>query len=118
MINVYLDDWRIAPEGWVQAWSVEQLNYLFKNNDVNMLSLDNDLGLNEDGTKALDGLDFIKLYFVPNKYNCNKIMVHSSNFIARKHIFSYLNSAKNLGVINANLEIDEEHYPVSTKNKG
>lgn len=44
MINVYLDDLRDCPDGFTLARTFEEAVKLFENNEVNILTLDHDLG--------------------------------------------------------------------------
>ena len=48
-INIYLDDLRDIPEGFVGARTVEEAIDLILNNRVHMLSLDHDLGMDRKG---------------------------------------------------------------------
>jgi hypothetical protein len=59
MINVFLDDLRPAPEGFVLAKTVEEAIELVSFQRVNILSLDHDLG-GEDGSYDKTGYDFCK----------------------------------------------------------
>ena len=43
-MKVYLDDIRIAPDGWVRAWWPEEVIELLKTGQVDEISLDHDLG--------------------------------------------------------------------------
>lgn len=59
MINVFLDDLRPAPKGFILAKTVEEAIELVGNNAVNRLSLDHDLG-GLDGSDTKTGYDFCK----------------------------------------------------------
>jgi hypothetical protein len=60
LVNVYLDDLRDYPEGFVLAKTCEEALELFANNKVNILSLNNDLGMDQEGNLLLSGYDFVK----------------------------------------------------------
>jgi len=55
MINVYLDDFRPCPKGFVLARNVEECLELLSSCKVNILSLDHDLGYGEP-----TGYDLVK----------------------------------------------------------
>ena len=61
-INIFLDDIRKCPDGFIAARTVEEAIKLFKYN-VNIISLDHDLGQDENGNLRKTGYDFVK-YFV------------------------------------------------------
>ena len=44
-IKVWLDDVRAEPEGWVRAYTVEEVKHYLNTLAVDDLSIDNDLGL-------------------------------------------------------------------------
>jgi len=82
MVDVYLDDERTAPEGWVQCRWPEEVIELLKAGDVNMLSLDHDLG--ECGTYAkprtgYDVLLWIEREVATNGFKPPLIMIHTAN---------------------------------------
>lgn len=52
MINVYLDDLRPCPDGWVYAQTIEQVKHYLKLGIVDRLSLDHDLGACADCFKV------------------------------------------------------------------
>lgn len=118
-INVYLDDWRLAPEGWVQAWNVDELVAIFENPkyEVVRLSLDNDLGNDENNNPLLEGIDFVKL-FIERGYSCRKIYFHTANSTAKNNMIFDLESAKKHGVISESIGIVKVGYPKSKGNRG
>ena len=56
MINVYLDDLRPPPEGFILARDALECRLLLLGNNINILSLDHDLG----DTNTETGYDFCK----------------------------------------------------------
>lgn len=118
-VNVYLDDWRIAPKGWIQVWNVEGLIDIFENPEyeVHKLSLDNDLGVDEHNVPLLEGVDFIKI-FIERGYTCHKIFFHTSNPIAKQNMIFDLESAKKHGIISDKIGIVKVGYPKSDSNRG
>ena len=60
-INLYLDDLRDCPDGFVVARNMEEAIHYLKNYNVNILSLDHDLGMNEETGELLPtGYDLVK----------------------------------------------------------
>ncbi len=49
-LKVYLDDERAAPDGWFRTYTVDETIYVLLTADVEELSLDHDLGIDDDGT--------------------------------------------------------------------
>lgn len=43
-MKLYVDDIRIAPEGWTQAWNAKEALLFLQKGDVTHMSLDHDLG--------------------------------------------------------------------------
>ena len=81
-MKVYLDDERIAPEGWIQTrWSDETIE-LLKSGNVAMLSLDHDLGDDSRGT-GYDVLVWIEEQVVLNGFVPPITTIHSANPSAR-----------------------------------
>ncbi|WP_240041454.1 cyclic-phosphate processing receiver domain-containing protein [Paenibacillus ginsengarvi] len=60
MINLYLDDLRNCPEGFIVARTFEGAVQVFQENPINLLSLDHDLGEDEHGNELPNGYDFVK----------------------------------------------------------
>lgn len=118
-VNVYLDDWRIAPKGWIQAWNNEELIQIFENPEyqVNRLSLDHDLGEDANGDLLETGYDFVKT-FVEKGYVCRAIHFHTANPIGKENMISYLENAKKHGAIPQSVGIVKLGFPKSTENKG
>ncbi|GFR38272.1 hypothetical protein PRECH8_15680 [Insulibacter thermoxylanivorax] len=88
MINVYLDDFRPCPQGFVLARNVEECIELLKNYDVNILSLDHDLGFGQP-----TGYDLV-VQMVENGYYANEIYLHSSSASGRMSMYRLLQAHK------------------------
>lgn len=112
MINVYLDDLRDCPEGFVVARTFEEAVKLFEQHEVNILTLDHDLGEDADGMELLNGYDFVK-YFCEHGLHVNKIYHHTDNPVGRENMYKTLLAAQRRGFISEEIEI--YHYPI-TKN--
>src|ERR1700757_1360100 len=77
-MKVYLDDERQTPEGWHRVYTVPETIILLETRQVEELSVDNDLGENqEQGFRVLDFLEE-RVYFDPT-FPIPIITVHSSN---------------------------------------
>lgn len=87
-MNVYLDDERPTPPGYVHArWPKDVIN-LLKTNSIEILSLDHDLGDDQRGT-GYDVLLWLEQEVVTKGFQPPKtIVVHSANVSARQKMES------------------------------
>ena len=91
-INIFLDDCRITPSGYVRTYTVEQTIALLEEykGNIGIVSLDNDLGegLKEgyNVAKWIEEQHYINDYPLPNG-----IIVHSMNPIARNRMNLIIN---------------------------
>lgn len=97
-INIWLDDIRPAPEGFIWVKTVKDVmrtiviaNSIAGKNVINILSLDNDLGENQkEGYKVLDYLEVWKFKY--SDFNLPKeIRVHSANPVAKRRMETVIN---------------------------
>jgi hypothetical protein len=95
-MKVFLDDERVAPDGWVQVcWPDEVIN-LLETVAVTHLSLDHDLGDDKRGT-GYDVLLWIEGQVVLNKFvPPESIIVHSANPAARVRMLAAIESIRRL----------------------
>ena len=90
-MKIWLDDIRTPPDGsWKWLKTAEDVIDWFRLNhdvwDVEVLSLDNDLGEGRDeGYKVLDWLEKMKFHTL-NFIVPKKIQVHSANPVARRRM--------------------------------
>lgn len=81
VINVYLDDLRPCPKGFVLAKNAEECIRLLRENKVDVMSMDHDLGWDEmNGTDLAHELVRLNLY-------ANEIYLHSSSMIGRQNMY-------------------------------
>jgi hypothetical protein len=82
-MKVWLDDWRAEPEGWVRTTTVEETIELLKTDEVDEISLDNDLGLGFlEGYKVMDWME--RELAENGRMPPTKIHIHTGNPSARK----------------------------------
>lgn len=99
-MNIYLDDIRPCPEGFVIARTKRDCMKLLEENKVEILSLDHDLGAEMFGT----GYD-VAMFIVEQQeiYNRNiwpkEIYLHTDNPVGRQNMFQLLDHWKPEGVI-------------------
>lgn len=89
MINIFLDDLRETPDGFERTYNVADTikSLVLNHNNVNILSLDNDLGENEvEGYKVLDWLEKEVFENGNVKFLPKTIRVHSANPVAAKRM--------------------------------
>jgi len=113
MINVYVDDLRDCPIGFVVARTYQQAIHLLENNEVDILSLDHDLGEDLQGNLLPTGYDLVK-YICEKGLRANKIYLHTDNPVGRENMYHTLHGAKRRGFIDSDIEIF--HYSI-TENK-
>ena len=101
-MNIYLDDVRDAPPGYVLFQTAEELIQFLEtaaeqNHEIEVLSLDNDLGREMEGRHVLNWMEEYK-FFHPEYCLPKKIIIHSSNGVARQYMNSILKKFKEMGV--------------------
>lgn len=110
-VNLYLDDLRDCPEGFIVVRTFEDAVQAFQEHTINLLSLDHDLGEDAHGNDLKTGYDFVK-YFCENGLRASKIYIHTDNPVGRKNMYETLLAAQRRGFINENIEI--YHYSITT----
>jgi hypothetical protein len=90
---VYLDDERVAPDGWVQVRWPEDAIRLLKSGKVTELSLDHDLGDDAHGT-GYDVVLWIEHAVATRGFQPPSIKIHSANSSARIKMESGIRSIK------------------------
>lgn len=102
MIHVYLDDWRRCPEGFVLAKNAEECLLLLEHEDVDILSLDHDLGIHEP-----TGTDLVKEMVNRGLY-AKRIFLHTSSFSGRQRMYEmlYANKPKDVELYNGPMTPD------------
>lgn len=87
-IHVYLDDWRQCPKGFVLAKNMEECLTLLESYEVDILSLDHDLGWHEPtGTELVAEIISRKCY-------AKRIYLHTSSTEGRMRMHQMLYAAK------------------------
>jgi hypothetical protein len=81
-MNVYLDDCRKEPDGWVRVYWPQEAIELLKTGKVKEISLDHDLGNDEIGT-GYDVVKWIEEQVVLYGFTPPKIYIHSANPVGR-----------------------------------
>lgn len=95
-VNVYLDDERRPPRGWFIVDNVDDMNELVaKCRHVKTISLDHDLGIENDVGSGYDVLLFIEqAVFVGEIKKCPEILIHTANLSARSKMEAAVASIK------------------------
>ncbi|MEK3917293.1 cyclic-phosphate processing receiver domain-containing protein [Paenibacillus sp. FSL H7-0331] len=95
MVNVFLDDLRPCPKGFKLVKTVSECIQVIEKNNINILSLDHDLGFGRPS-----GFEVVK-YIVNNKIFPREIIIHTANPFGRIRMFRLLNSnmPKNVKVV-------------------
>ena len=109
-INLYVDDLRDCPEGFVVARNIDEAIFFLENYKVNLLSLDHDLGEDVYGNLLPTGYDLVKI-FCERGYHAHKVYIHTDNGAGRENMFHTLKGAQRRGFIAADIEI--YHYSIT-----
>lgn len=112
-INLYVDDLRDCPEEFVISRTVEQAKYFLENFVIDVLSLDHDLGIDEQGHLLPTGYDLVK-YICEKGLRAERIYLHTDNSVGRENMYQTLLGAKRRGFIDDDIKI---YYYSITKNK-
>lgn len=104
MINLYVDDLRDCPDGYIVARNYEDACCLLCKNHVNILSLDHDLGEDEQGNLLPTGYDLVK-FICEHGLRVNKIYIHTDNPVGRDNMYHTLLGARKRGFIDSDIEI-------------
>ncbi|OGS93826.1 MAG: hypothetical protein A3K04_00875 [Gallionellales bacterium RBG_16_56_9] len=97
-MKLYLDDERVAPEGWVQVrWPDEAIKLLLTGT-VTHLSLDHDLGDDQRGT-GYDVLLWIEQEVVQHKFVSPDIVIHSANPAASQRMLAAVASIRKIQLL-------------------
>lgn len=110
MINLYVDDLRDCPDGFKLARTYNEAIHILKHCQVNILTLDHDLGEDEQGKELPNGYDLVK-YFCEHGLRANKIYLHTDNPVGRKNMYETLLAAQRRGFIDSDIEI--YHFPIT-----
>ncbi|WP_277674482.1 cyclic-phosphate processing receiver domain-containing protein [Piscibacillus halophilus] len=112
-INLYVDDLRDCPEGFTIARNIDEALHYLNNFNVNILSLDHDLGEDSKGNLLPTGYDLVKI-FCEKGLRANKIYLHTDNGVGRENMYHTLKGAQRRGFIDKDIEI--YHFSI-TENK-
>jgi len=112
-INLYVDDLRDCPDGFVIARTVEQAIYYLENFQIEILSLDHDLGMDEQRELMPTGYDLVK-YICEKGLRAERIYLHTDNSVGRENMYQTLLGAQRRGFIDSGIKI--YHYSI-TQNK-
>lgn len=108
LVNLYVDDLRRYPDGFIIARNYDEAIEVLNTYKVNILSLDHDLGLDENGNEK-NGYDIVK-YMCENGISPRKIYIHTDNVVGRNNMYHTLVGARNRGFIEENIDIYNYGY--------
>ncbi len=97
-VNIFLDDCREAPKGFIRTYTVEETLSLldYYEGNVGILSLDNDLGEGlREGWEVMAEIE--KAYYTKGYKLPDKIQIHSMNPVAGKRMNDIINKLYNKG---------------------
>lgn len=88
IINVYLDDRRACPDGFVLARNADECILLMQDCEISILSLDYDLGWDQP-----TGMDVVRFIVASRRYP-KEIYLHSSSIGGRRSMYELLYQSK------------------------
>jgi len=96
-MRVYLDDEREAPKGWERVYTPDQAITLLRTGNVEVISLDHDLGEMSRScyTSPITGYDvltFIEEAVINDSFVPPKILIHTANPSARDKMMAGVRS--------------------------
>ncbi len=94
-MKVYLDDERVAPDGWLQVRWPDEVIKLLENGEVTHLSLDHDLGDDQHGT-GYDVLLWIEQSVALHSFLPPEIMIHTANPAARNRMLAAVEAIRKI----------------------
>ncbi|WHX41182.1 hypothetical protein QNH36_03175 [Mesobacillus sp. AQ2] len=109
-INLYVDDLRDCPKGFIVARNTDEATYFLENYKIHILSLDHDLGEDDNGNLLPTGYDLVK-YFCEKGLRADKIYLHTDNGVGRDNMYYTLKAAQRRGFIESDIEI--YHYSIT-----
>jgi hypothetical protein len=93
-MNVYMDDQRSCPYGYVLATTVESALQIVRDNEVNIISLDYNMGWRQKS-----GLDFVEAFCNEGLY-VHEIHLHTNDVIGMHQMKKSIERGKENGEIN------------------
>ena len=108
-INLYVDDLRDCPKGFKVARTVEEALEYINSFNINILSLDHDLGIDDNGNLLKSGYDLVKI-ICENGLRANKIYLHTDNPVGRDNMYYTLIGARKHKIIDEDIEV--YNYPI------
>ena len=103
LVNLYVDDLRKCPDGFIIARSYYEAIEILNTRKINILSLDHDLGIGENGIEK-NGYDVVK-YMCENEISPNKVYIHTDNVVGRDNMYYTLIGARERRFIGDNVEV-------------
>lgn len=103
-VNVYLDDLRDCPEGFILAKKIDELKVLLMVHKIAILSLDHDLGTDASGQLLPTGYDFVK-WFCEEGLFVEQLYLHTDNVVGKDNMYSLLKAAQKRGFISQEIEV-------------
>lgn len=108
-INLYVDDLRKCPEGFIIARTYNEAVSYLEMYSIDILSLDHDLGEDIEGELLPSGYELVK-YICEHGYHANRIYIHTDNPVGRDNMYHTLLGAQRRGFIKNDIKI--YYYPL------
>lgn len=90
MVNLWIDDERKEPEGWIVAKTADEAIELINKFEFDCISFDHDLGEGGTGYTVITYIE--SLAFNNCNFRCPKFKIHSANPVGRGRIQQVIDS--------------------------
>ncbi|MBO1624252.1 cyclic-phosphate processing receiver domain-containing protein [Bacillus arachidis] len=98
-MNVYMDDQRPSPFGYVLVTTVEAALKIVREYDVSLLSLDYNMGWRQK-----NGLDFLEVFCMEGLH-VKEIHLHTNDSIGMQYMLERINKGKEAGDISSSIQV-------------
>ncbi|PED08961.1 cyclic-phosphate processing receiver domain-containing protein [Bacillus pseudomycoides] len=98
-MKVYMDDQRPCLFGYVLATTVETALNFLHNSDVDIISLDYNMGWRQE-----NGLDFLEVFCTEGLY-VQEIHLHTNDSIGMQYMLERINKGKATREISSNIQV-------------
>lgn len=98
-MKVYMDDQRPCPFGYVLATTVETALNFLRDSDVDIISLDYNMGWRQK-----NGLDFLEVFCTEGLY-VQEIHLHTNDLIGMQYMLERINKGKETREISSNIQV-------------
>ena len=105
---LYVDDLRDIPDGFIGARTFDEAVQYLKTGNVELISLDHDLGCDDNGVELKNGYDLVK-WICNEGISIQTVYIHTDNPVGRENMYETLKGAMRHNIIHIGKLY---HYPL------